>query len=77
MMMYIYRSGGKVFHLLNFDLLCSVKMPPTRLGLALTYIVHSVRYWAGRGGFSLTRPRPYTVLGGYVWGNSRLAPVRG
>jgi len=37
----------------------------------------SVRYGAGRGGFSLTRPRPYTGPGGYVSGNPRPAPVGG
>ena len=37
----------------------------------------SVRYGAGRGGFSLARPRPYTGPGGYFWGNPRPAPVRG
>ena len=37
----------------------------------------SVRYGAGRGGFSLARPRPYTGPGGYVSGNPRPAPVRG
>jgi len=37
----------------------------------------SVRYGAGRGGFSLARPRPYTGPGGYVSGNARPAPVRG
>ena len=30
--------------------------------------VGSVRYGAGRGGFSLTRPRPYTGPGGVFFG---------
>jgi len=37
----------------------------------------SVRYGAGRGGFSLVRPRPHTGPGGYVSGNPGLAPVPG
>jgi len=37
----------------------------------------SVRYGAGRGRFSLARPRPYTGPGGYVSGNPRPAPIRG
>jgi len=37
----------------------------------------SVRYGAGRGGFSLARPRPYTGPGGYVSGNPHPVPVRG
>jgi len=37
----------------------------------------SVRYGAGRGGFSLARPRPYRGPGGYVSGNPHPAPVRG
>jgi len=39
--------------------------------------VSSVRYGAGRGGFLLARPRPYTGPGGYFSGNPRPAPVRG
>jgi len=31
-------------------------------------ITHSVRYGAGRGGFSLTRPRPSTGPGGVYVG---------
>jgi len=37
----------------------------------------SVRYGAGRGGFSLARPRPYTGPGGYFSGNPRPAPIQG
>jgi len=37
----------------------------------------SVRYGAGRGGFSLARPRPYTGPGGYVSGDPRPAPIWG
>jgi len=37
----------------------------------------SVRYGAGRGRFSLARPRPYTGPGGYVSRNPRPAPVWG
>jgi len=36
-----------------------------------------VRYGAGRGGFSLARPQPYNVPGGYFGGDSRPAPVLG
>ena len=43
----------------------------------MVFVTHSVRYGAGRGGFSLARPRPYTGPGGYVSGNPRPAPVRG
>ena len=42
-----------------------------------TLVLSSVRYGAGRGGFSLARPHPYTGPGGYVSGNPRPAPVRG
>jgi len=37
----------------------------------------SVHYRAGRGGFSLARPRPYMGPGGYVSRNPRPTPVRG
>jgi len=37
----------------------------------------SVRYGAGRGGFSLARPRPYMGPGRVLSGNPRPAPVRG
>jgi len=35
----------------------------------LFFIIYSrVRYGAGRGGFSLARPRPYNGPGGLFWG---------
>jgi len=37
----------------------------------------SVRYVAGRGGFSLARPRPYTGPGGYFSGIPSPAPIQG
>jgi len=47
------------------------------VGVGFICILASVRYGAGRGGFSLTRPRPYTGPGGYFSGNPRPAPARG
>jgi len=38
---------------------------------------NSGRYGAGRGGFSLARPRPYTGPGGYISGDPCSAAVRG
>jgi len=47
------------------------------LVFSFLFLEFSVRYGAGRGGFSLARPRPYTGPGGYVSGNPHPAPVRG
>jgi len=39
--------------------------------------MYSVRYGAGRAGFSHARPRPYKGPGRYVPGNPRAAPLQG
>ena len=36
-----------------------------------------IEFVTGRGGFSLTKARPYDGPGGYFWGDPRPAPVRG
>jgi len=44
--------------------------PPVHIPFQGLYAPHMarVRYGAGRGGFSLARPRPYNGPGGLFWG---------